>query len=80
MNQHLLTPEDLAARWNVTPATLSQWRWNGRGPRFFKMNKGVRYRLQDVERFEEQNIRQNTSEKTLGVALELKSALKNEYL
>ena len=61
MQTIILTPEDLAVRWNVAPATLSQWRWNGRGPRFFKMNKGVRYRLQDVEKFEEQNMRQSTS-------------------
>ncbi|EKE10191.1 MAG: hypothetical protein ACD_16C00071G0003 [uncultured bacterium] len=61
MEKLLLTPEALAERWNVTPATLSQWRWNGRGPLFIKMNKGVRYRLSDIERFEEQNIRQNTS-------------------
>ncbi len=61
----LLTPEDLAARWNVTLTTLSQWRWNGRGPRFFKMAKGVRYRLSDVEHFEEQNTCQNTSEHSL---------------
>ncbi|OJW47172.1 MAG: hypothetical protein BGO67_03600 [Alphaproteobacteria bacterium 41-28] len=62
MQTLLFTPEDLAARWNVTTATLSQWRWNGRGPRFFKMGKGIRYRLSDIEHFEEQNIRQNTSE------------------
>ncbi len=61
MEKLLLTPEALAERWNITPATLSQWRWNGRGPLFIKMNKGVRYRLSDIERFEEQNIRQNTS-------------------
>ena len=63
MEKLLLTPEALAERWNVTPATLSQWRWNGRGPLFIKMNKGVRYRLSDIERFEEQHTCQNTSQK-----------------
>ena len=80
MEKPLLTPENLATRWNVTPATLSQWRWNGRGPRFFKMNKAVRYRIQDIERFEEQNIHQNTSEKTLRIALDLKPTLKTELI
>ena len=29
MKEKRLTPEDLAKRWNVPLATLSQWRWNG---------------------------------------------------
>lgn len=62
MQQKLLTPEDLADRWNLTETTLSQWRWNGRGPRYIKMGKGIRYRLSEIERFEDQHTCQNTSE------------------
>ena len=71
MENHLLTPEDLSARWNITLATLSQWRWNGRGPRFVKMGKGIRYRLSDIERFEGQRLCQSTSEYTLRSSIEV---------
>lgn len=61
MQTPFLTPEILAQRWNITPTTLSQWRWNGRGPLFVKIGRRVLYRLEDVEAFEKQKIRQNTS-------------------
>lgn len=51
-----LTPEELAKRWSVKSKTLSQWRWNGRGPKFLKLGRHVMYRLADIEEFENQNI------------------------
>ena len=62
MKSAFLTPDDLATRWSTTPNTLSQWRWNGRGPQFFKLGRRVLYKLQDVERFEEGKCYQNTSQ------------------
>lgn len=56
-----LTATGLAARWHLTPHTLSQWRWNGKGPRFSKMGKRILYELKHVEAFEERSIHQNTS-------------------
>lgn len=61
MQTPFLTPEILANRWNINPNTLSQWRWNGRGPLFVKIGRRVLYRLEDVETFEKQKIYQNTS-------------------
>ena len=57
-----LTPSTLAARWKITPHTLSQWRWNGRGPQFLKVGRRILYKLNDVEAFEEKKIYQNTSQ------------------
>lgn len=57
-----LTPERLAERWSITSATLSQWRWSGKGPRFLKIGGRVLYRIPDVEDFEAQKVRQNTSQ------------------
>ena len=54
----LLTPEELAERWDYTVETLANWRSDNRGPRFVKMAEkgtskaGVRYRLSDVEAYE----------------------------
>jgi len=61
MNTSLLTPDSLANRWNITSTTLSQWRWNGRGPRYIKLGSRVMYRAQDIEHFESLQLRQNTS-------------------
>ena len=50
----------LAKRWQISPRTLEQWRWQGRGPRFLKLGGRVIYRLSDVERFEADNLHCNT--------------------
>lgn len=57
----LRTPE-AAAYLNVQPATLEQWRWNGRGPRFAKIGRSVRYRLADLEAFLEERVFRSTTE------------------
>ncbi len=58
--QHL-DQNTLADRWQVSPRTLEQWRWQGRGPRFLKIGGRVVYRLADVEAFETSNIHANTN-------------------
>jgi predicted site-specific integrase-resolvase len=63
MKEKRLTPEELAELWNVPLATLSQWRWNGRGPEFIKLGKRIMYRLQEVEVFEEEKLRRSTTRK-----------------
>jgi len=62
MNDILLTPQDLAKRWNLEPNTLGQWRWNGRGPRYLKINRSILYRLEDIEEFERQKVSHSTSQ------------------
>jgi hypothetical protein len=49
--QHL-DQRHLAERWRISPRTLEQWRWQGRGPRYLKIGGRVVYRLSDVEAFE----------------------------
>lgn len=56
-----LTPEDLANRWNVPLATLSQWRWNGLGPPYLRLGKHIAYRLREIEAFEEKHLQRNTA-------------------
>jgi hypothetical protein len=63
MKEKRLTPEELSELWNVPLATLSQWRWNGRGPEFIKLGKHILYRLQEVEIFEKEKLRKNTTRK-----------------
>ena len=56
-----LHQEELARRWKVSPRTLERWRWLGRGPQYLKILGRVVYRLEDVEAFEEESLRNSTS-------------------
>lgn len=49
-----LTRPDLAARLGVPESTINYWAYKGRGPRFAKFGRHVRYRLEDVVAWEEQ--------------------------
>jgi hypothetical protein len=51
---------DLARRLHISPRTLEGWRWRGTGPRFIKAGGRVLYRLEDVEAFEAEQLRQRT--------------------
>ena len=56
LNQTIfLTDEQLAERWQCHRKTLIRWRSTGIGPKFVKINNQVRYKLADVEAFEESN-------------------------
>lgn len=46
----------------VKPTTLEQWRWNGKGPKFIKMGRSVRYRKSDLEEFISERIYGSTTE------------------
>lgn len=52
-----LTEEETAAALRVSPATLRTWRSRGRGPRFVKVGRLVRYRPVDLERHADRNTR-----------------------
>ena len=54
----------LAERWQMSPRTLEQWRWQGRGPRFLKLGGRIVYRIEDVERFESEQLRASTTSPT----------------
>ena len=50
----------LAARWHLSPRTLEQWRWLGKGPRFLKIGARVLYDEDDIEDYEADRRHQNT--------------------
>jgi hypothetical protein len=52
MEKRNLSANELAVRWNITVKTLRQWRWNGKGPQFFKIGGRATYRLEEIEAFE----------------------------
>ena len=48
-----LTPDELAKRWGLSIYTLLSWRKKGKGPKFIKLGKSVRYEKAEIEKIEE---------------------------
>lgn len=57
MSDIYFTQKQLARRWGLSPRTLERWRFRGFGPRFLKLGKRIKYRLAEIETFEEQRLR-----------------------
>jgi len=53
-----LTQVELAQCWRISPRTLERWRWLGQGPRYLKIGGRVVYRLEDVEAYEAERMRE----------------------
>jgi predicted DNA-binding transcriptional regulator AlpA len=47
-HERALTTREVGKILGVSEITLSQWRARGKGPRFFRASRLVRYRLADV--------------------------------
>lgn len=47
----LLDEASLASQLRVSRSTLQSWRYSGRGPRWIKLGRLIRYRLADVDAF-----------------------------
>ena len=52
-----LTQFDLARRWVISPRTLERWRWLKQGPPYLRVGGRVIYRLEDIEQYEQLNLR-----------------------
>ena len=50
-NTELIREREAARVLAVSYATLRRWRYLGRGPRFYRIGRCVRYRKEDVEHF-----------------------------
>jgi excisionase family DNA binding protein len=53
----LIDEPTLASRLGVSRSTLQSWRYNGRGPRFIKLGRMVRYRTTDIDAYLRANTR-----------------------
>lgn len=60
--QQLMTEREAAAHLRVSIKTLQSWRLQGKGPRFLKLGRCVRYKLDDLTRFLEASARNSTSQ------------------
>ncbi len=64
MDDVVLTPEELSSRWKnlIKPNTLSNWRQNGKGPKFVKLGNNVGYTIAEVEKYEKRRLKKSTKE------------------
>lgn len=53
--ERLLSPRDLADRHQVPIKTIYKWNSEGTGPVRIRVGRHIRYRLDDVERWEAEN-------------------------
>ncbi|QCW28559.1 helix-turn-helix domain-containing protein [Lysobacter enzymogenes] len=49
----MLRSSELADRWQLTECTVRKWRSNNLGPEYIKVGGSIRYRLDDVLRYEQ---------------------------
>jgi hypothetical protein len=61
-DEDTLTTKQLAKRWNMAPVTIQQWRVLSRGPKFYKIEKKVLYRLEEVRKYEQMLKMDNTAQ------------------
>src|ERR1700693_4638502 len=61
--RRVLSENELAQRWGVSPKTLQRWRSEGRGPRYLKLSKRVTYPLVEIRTYEYSALHESTSER-----------------
>ncbi|MEO8840181.1 MAG: helix-turn-helix domain-containing protein [Kofleriaceae bacterium] len=57
----LVDEASLAKRLNVSRSTLQSWRYTGRGPRWIKLGRLIRYRVRDIDDYLEAHTRGNVA-------------------
>ena len=62
MDAPMIDTRELAAKIRTQPNTIEGWRLQGVGPRFIKCGRLVRYRIEDVEAWIEEQTRTSTSD------------------
>ena len=52
----MLSTIELAERWGMSNETIAQWRVLDKGPPYVKLGGAVRYRIEDIETYERENL------------------------
>lgn len=51
-----LTAKQLSQRWCLSTSTLERWRWLGIGLPYIKVGGRIRYRLADIQAYEQKEL------------------------
>lgn len=57
MDKEFIDENTLAERWKLTKKTLRVWRMQGKGPKYIKIGKLIRYPMADILEYEDKNTR-----------------------
>lgn len=49
--KRLLTPNEVAIQLGMAESTLTKWRSRGKGPKYVKMGRIIRYRQSDIDNY-----------------------------
>jgi excisionase family DNA binding protein len=60
--QNLLTTSEAAEYLNLSKISLEKRRCQGQSPKFIRLGRSVRYRLQDLDAWLEESVRTSTSD------------------
>lgn len=55
LTEPAFTETELALRWNISPKTLQRWRCESVGPPYIKLSKAVRYPVDYIVAYEQEN-------------------------
>lgn len=61
MSRPFFSTAQLADRWQMKQITLRHWRLYGKGPQFHKMGGSIRYYVDEIEKYEKEQIRSHTT-------------------
>ena len=62
MDVRHLNQVQLSRRWGMSPRTLERWRWKKTGVPHLKVGGHVLYRLEDIEAYEQAQLRGTSSD------------------
>ena len=57
----LMPAKDVAALFDKTEASLAQWRYEHRGPKYVRVGRKIFYRRQDVQAYIDANVHETTN-------------------
>ena len=60
-DETIVTSKAVAAHLQVGVQTLAKWRSEGRGPRYLRMGRAIRYRMSDIDEFIKNNVTEPTA-------------------
>jgi predicted site-specific integrase-resolvase len=50
-SQKMLTEAQISEMFGISQATLRTWRWQKKGPRYYKAGRNIRYKIEDVDAY-----------------------------
>ena len=57
VNPLYMTTREVAAFLGLSAGTLCVWRSQGKGPNYYKVGNAVRYKIEDVEAWKNENVK-----------------------